>query len=110
MGLLKRQIPGRDAAEDDCLPVHLSTRPPVPPLVRSRQLLLPLLRVLLDDFLRDLVRGFLVALEAALEARTALRHRLNRARIPVQLCLRHDRANARAQALDDIRAEDVAAA
>src|SRR5215467_12720431 len=74
-------------------------RPPLPaslfplPSVGAGQLLLLLLRMLLDDLLSDFIRCFFIALEVPLEERPPLGHRLNGARVAVQLRLRHDRAD-----------------
>jgi len=61
--------------------------------VRSSQLLVALLGVFFDHFLRDFMRRFIIALEMTLEERSPMRHRLNRRRVSVQLGLRNDCAN-----------------
>ena len=61
-----------------------------------RRSLLRLLSRLLDHALRRLARHLLVAAELATESRASVRHGLERARVEMQLRLRHDRADASA--------------
>src|SRR5438552_6024500 len=80
-------------------------------LVNGRLFLV--LRRVFDDALRDLVRNLLVPLEALREGRSALRHRLQRSRITVQLGLRYNGAYASAadgdSGINGLGAEDVTA-
>ena len=81
---------------------------PLSPLM-SYQLLLLLLRMLLDHLRGHLVRRFIISLEMPPVERATVRHRLDRRRIAVQLGLRHHGANER-RAVGRLRAENVAAA